>query len=186
MSSNNEINRSPLSPFSESLSSNSDSFEAKQHSGGIELQDGDDLGTRNMVEFALENDEEALLDHFCRRGTSDKDPTEHARSVLLQLLIKNMVASGELVVDGFEEGIPILSRGHVAHFNKGPIQTFDRENEKIEKLKKKRERKNREKNVKSVTQEGSKNDTYDINKVLKELGVGDGDASARIKKGSKK
>jgi hypothetical protein len=52
-----------------------------------------------------------LIDHFCRRGTSDKDPTKPARSVLLQLLLKEKVASGELVIDGFEEGIPILIRG---------------------------------------------------------------------------
>jgi hypothetical protein len=69
----------------------------------------------------LSFDEEAnthLLDHFGRRGTSDKDPTKPARSALLQLLLKNMVASGKLVVDGFEERVPILSRGHstyVAH-----------------------------------------------------------------------
>jgi hypothetical protein len=74
-------------------------------------------------------------------------------------------------------------------FNKGPTQTFDRENEKIEKLKKKRERKNKEKNVKSVSQEGSKNDTYDINKVLKELGDGlldDGGAAGSGKKAARK
>jgi hypothetical protein len=55
-----------------------------------------------------------LLDHFCRRGTSDKDPSKPARSALLQLILKNIVASGKLVIDRFEEGIPILSRGHGA------------------------------------------------------------------------
>jgi hypothetical protein len=62
----------------------------------------------------LSYDEDAkahLIDHFCRRGTSDKDPTKPARSVLLQLLLKEKVASGELVIDGFKEGIPILIRG---------------------------------------------------------------------------
>jgi hypothetical protein len=52
-----------------------------------------------------------LIDHFCRRGTSDKDPSKPARSVLLQLLLKDKVASGKLVIDRFEEGIPILIRG---------------------------------------------------------------------------
>jgi hypothetical protein len=55
-----------------------------------------------------------LLDHFCRRGTLDKDLSKPARSALFQLILKNMVASGELVIDRFEEGIPILSRGHCA------------------------------------------------------------------------
>jgi hypothetical protein len=52
-----------------------------------------------------------LIDHFCRRGTSDKEPSKPPRSVLLQLLLKDKVASGELVIDRFEEGIPILIRG---------------------------------------------------------------------------
>jgi hypothetical protein len=69
----------------------------------------------------LSFDEDAnthLLDHFCRRVTSDKDPSKPVRSTLLQLLLKNMVTSGELVIDRIEEGIPILSRGHVAHVNR--------------------------------------------------------------------
>jgi hypothetical protein len=49
------------------------------------------------------------------RGKSDKDPSKPARLALLQLLLKNMVASGKLVIDRFEEGIPILSRGHGAN-----------------------------------------------------------------------
>jgi hypothetical protein len=56
-----------------------------------------------------------LLEHFCRRGTLDKDPTKPGKSALLQLLLKNMVASGKLVIDRFEEGVPILSRGHTTH-----------------------------------------------------------------------
>jgi hypothetical protein len=58
-----------------------------------------------------------LLDHFCRRGTSDTDPSKPARSALLQLLLKNMVPSGELIVDRIEEGIPILRRGDTTHVN---------------------------------------------------------------------
>jgi hypothetical protein len=56
-----------------------------------------------------------LLDHFCRRGTSDKDPSKPARSALLQLLLKNMVASGEQIVYRIEEGVPILRRGDATH-----------------------------------------------------------------------
>jgi hypothetical protein len=56
-----------------------------------------------------------LLDHFCRRGTSDKDPSKPARSALLQLVLKNMVASGKLVIIRFDDGAPILIRGHGAH-----------------------------------------------------------------------
>jgi hypothetical protein len=66
----------------------------------------------------LSFDEEAntqLLEHFCRRGTSEKDPTKPGKSVLFQLLVKNMVASGELVIDRIKDGVPILSRGNVAH-----------------------------------------------------------------------
>jgi hypothetical protein len=66
----------------------------------------------------LSFDEEAntqLLEHFCRRGTSEKDPTKPGKLVLLQLLVKNMVASGKLVIDRIEDGVPILSRGNVAH-----------------------------------------------------------------------
>jgi hypothetical protein len=67
----------------------------------------------------LSYDEDAnahLIDHFCRRGTSDKDPTKPSRSVLLQLLLKEKVASGELIIDGFKEGIPILirARAHIS------------------------------------------------------------------------
>jgi hypothetical protein len=95
------------------------------------LQDThDDLqGTRNDTQdnkmtFSwrdLSYDEDAnahLIDHFCRRGTLDKDPTKPSRSVLLQLLLKKKVASVELIIDGFEEGIPILirARAHVSEY----------------------------------------------------------------------
>jgi hypothetical protein len=57
-----------------------------------------------------------LIDHLCRRGTSEKDPTKPSRSVLLQLLLKEKVPSGKLIIYGFEEGIPILirPRAHVS------------------------------------------------------------------------
>jgi hypothetical protein len=54
-----------------------------------------------------------LLVHFCKR-CSDKDPSKPSRSALLQLLLKYMVAAGELIVDRInEEGVPILPRGDV-------------------------------------------------------------------------
>jgi hypothetical protein len=46
-----------------------------------------------------------------QEGNVGQGPTKPARSVLLQLLLKEKVASGELVIDGYEEGIPILIRG---------------------------------------------------------------------------
>jgi hypothetical protein len=56
-----------------------------------------------------------LLDHFCRRS-SDKDLSKPSRSALLQLLLKYMVALGELIVDAInEEGVPILCRGNATH-----------------------------------------------------------------------
>jgi hypothetical protein len=55
-----------------------------------------------------------LLDHFCKRS-SDKDRSKPLRSALLQLLLKNMVASGKLIVDRIEEGVPILRRGDATH-----------------------------------------------------------------------
>jgi hypothetical protein len=56
-----------------------------------------------------------LLDHFCRRS-SDKDPSKPSRSALLQLLLKYMVTSGDLIFDAInEEGVPILRRGDATH-----------------------------------------------------------------------
>jgi hypothetical protein len=55
-----------------------------------------------------------LLDHFCKRS-SDMDPSKPSRSALLQLLLKNMVALGKLIVDRIEEGVPILCRGDATH-----------------------------------------------------------------------
>jgi hypothetical protein len=72
-----------------------------------------------MTEFSWRNltfDEEAdthLLDYFCKRGTSEKDPTKHGKLALFGLLLKYMVASGALVIEIIEEGVPILSRGNV-------------------------------------------------------------------------
>jgi hypothetical protein len=56
-----------------------------------------------------------LLDHFCRRS-SDKDPSKPLRLALLQLLLKYMVTSGELIVDAMnQEGVPIIRRGDATH-----------------------------------------------------------------------
>jgi hypothetical protein len=56
-----------------------------------------------------------LLEHFCRRS-SDKDSSKPSRSALLQLLLKYMVTSGNLIVDAInEEGVPILRRGDTTH-----------------------------------------------------------------------
>jgi hypothetical protein len=75
-----------------------------------------------MAEYSwrdLPFDEEAiahLLDHFCRRG-SEKDPAKPGKKALFQILLKYMVASGDLIIDRLEEGVPILSRGEGnAHF----------------------------------------------------------------------
>jgi hypothetical protein len=71
-----------------------------------------------MTEYSrrdLSFDEEAnthLLEHFCTRGTSEKDPTKPGKTALFQLLLKYMVASGKLVIDRIEDGVPILSRGN--------------------------------------------------------------------------
>jgi hypothetical protein len=70
-----------------------------------------------MTEYSwrdLSFDEEAnthLLQHFCRRGTSEKDPRKPGKTDLFQLLLKYMVASGELLINRIEDGVPILSRG---------------------------------------------------------------------------
>jgi hypothetical protein len=56
-----------------------------------------------------------LLEHFCKRS-SDKDPSKPLRSALLQLLLKYMVTSGDLIFDVInEEGVPILRRGDATH-----------------------------------------------------------------------
>jgi hypothetical protein len=47
--------------------------------------------------------------HFC--GNSDKDPTKPSRAVLFQLLLKEKVASGRLVLDDFVDGVPVIVRG---------------------------------------------------------------------------
>jgi hypothetical protein len=52
-----------------------------------------------------------IEDHFCRRGSSDKDLTKPSRSILLQLLLKDKVTSGKLIIDRFEDGVPIIIRG---------------------------------------------------------------------------
>jgi hypothetical protein len=72
-------------------------------------------------------DEEAnahLLDHFCRRGL-EKDPRKPGKTSLFQILLKYMVALGDLIIDRFKEGVPILSRGegnaHVT--SRQPVKT---------------------------------------------------------------
>jgi hypothetical protein len=71
----------------------------------------DNVMTLSWRDLSYDKDADAhLLDHFCRRGTSDKDPTKPSRS-FLGLLLKEKDASGELVIDGFEDGVPILIRG---------------------------------------------------------------------------
>jgi hypothetical protein len=42
-----------------------------------------------------------LLEHFCRRGTLEKDPTKPGKMALFQLLLKYITASGKLVSDRF-------------------------------------------------------------------------------------
>jgi hypothetical protein len=71
-----------------------------------------------MTEYSwrdLPFEEEAnayLLEHFCRRGTLEKDPTKPGKTALFQLLLKYMVAAGELVINRIEDRVPILSRGN--------------------------------------------------------------------------
>jgi hypothetical protein len=73
----------------------------------------------DMTEYSWRNlsfDEEAdtcLLEHFCKRGTSEKDPTKTGKPAFFGLLLKYMVASGKLVIERIEDGVPILRRGHV-------------------------------------------------------------------------
>jgi hypothetical protein len=68
--------------------------------------------TLSWRDLSYDEDADAhILDHFCRRGLLDKDPTKPSRSVLLQLLLKEKVEKGQLVIDRFEDGVPILFRG---------------------------------------------------------------------------
>jgi hypothetical protein len=86
---------------------------------------------KKMTEYSWRNlsfDEEVdthLLNHFCMRGTSEKDRNKPGKPALFGLLLKSwasycsismlkyMVASGKLVIKRTEDGVPILSRGHV-------------------------------------------------------------------------
>jgi hypothetical protein len=73
----------------------------------------------------LQFDEEAdaqVETHFC--GKSDKDPTKPSRAVLLQLLLKEKVASGRLVIDGIVDGIPVIIRGGRSPGDVDPEDTF--------------------------------------------------------------
>jgi hypothetical protein len=65
----------------------------------------------------LPSDEEAtaqLLDHFCRRS-SERDPVKPGKADLFKILLKYIVALGNLTIVRFEEGIPILRRGDATH-----------------------------------------------------------------------
>jgi hypothetical protein len=55
-----------------------------------------------------------LLDHFCRRS-SEKDPVKPGKADLFKILLKYIVASGNLTIDRFEEGVAILGRGDATH-----------------------------------------------------------------------
>jgi hypothetical protein len=60
------------------------------------------------IQFDAEADTQ-VENHFC--GKSDKDPSKTSRAVLFQLLLKEKVASGRLVIDGIVDGVPVIVRG---------------------------------------------------------------------------
>jgi hypothetical protein len=73
----------------------------------------------------LQFDEEAdaqVETHFCSK--SDKDPSKPSRAVLLQLLLKEKVASGRLVIDGIVDGILVIIRGGRSPGGVDPEDTF--------------------------------------------------------------
>jgi hypothetical protein len=55
-----------------------------------------------------------LLDHLCRRS-SEKGLVKPGKPDLFKILLKYIVASGDLTIVRFEEGIPILRRGDTTH-----------------------------------------------------------------------
>jgi hypothetical protein len=55
-----------------------------------------------------------LLDHFCKRS-SEKDPVKPGKQDLFKILLKYIVALGNLIIDRIEEGVPILRRGDATH-----------------------------------------------------------------------
>jgi hypothetical protein len=70
-------------------------------------------------------DEEAnaqLLDHFCRRSL-EKDPVKPGKPDLFKILLKYMVAVGDLIIDRLEEGVPILHRGDATHVSEDVTAT---------------------------------------------------------------
>jgi hypothetical protein len=70
--------------------------------------------TISWRDLSYDEDADAHVEaHFCGRGSSDKDPTKPSRSILLQLLLKEKVASGKLIIDRINDGIPIIIRGRV-------------------------------------------------------------------------
>jgi hypothetical protein len=63
-------------------------------------------------DLSYDDDADAHIEaHFCGRVLSDKDPTKPSRSVLLQLLLKEKVASSKLIIDRIDDGVPIIIRG---------------------------------------------------------------------------
>jgi hypothetical protein len=54
------------------------------------------------------------LNNFCRRGL-EKDLPKPGKTALFQIVLKYMVASGDLIIDRFEEGVSILRRGDSTH-----------------------------------------------------------------------
>jgi hypothetical protein len=55
-----------------------------------------------------------LFDHFCKRS-SEKDPVKPGKPDLYKILLKYILASGNLTIVRFEEGIPILRTGNATH-----------------------------------------------------------------------
>jgi hypothetical protein len=59
------------------------------------------------LQFDAEADTQ-VENHFC--GNLDKDPSKPSRAVLFQLLLKEKVASGRLIIDGIVDGVPVIVR----------------------------------------------------------------------------
>jgi hypothetical protein len=72
--------------------------------------------TLSWRDLSYDEDADAHIKaYFCGRGSLEKYPTKHLRSVLLQLLLKEKVASGKLIIDRINDGVPIIrGRAHVS------------------------------------------------------------------------
>jgi hypothetical protein len=66
-----------------------------------------------------------LLDHFCRRST-EKDPVKPGKPDLFKILLKYIIALGDLTIVRFEEGIPTLRRGDATHVT-GDVTATDQD-----------------------------------------------------------